>query len=72
MLIEIGIQRTEEVTPGVYRTELSHPDLQGTLFFFHSKGQEGLVLSNLDKSIPNKIKEIAALFKDLTSTKEKV
>lgn len=55
----LDISEPEEVSPGVYRTTLSHPKLEGALHFVHSKaGGRDEFLAALDENIVGQIFDV--------------
>lgn len=69
VLIEVDILDTEEISPGVFRTGLTNPKLEGELFFIHGINNKGITLSSIRESFLGDVTEIVSLIGDLTNGK---
>lgn len=61
--IELEVSEQEEAAPGVYRTYLKKPGLEGGLYFVHNKDSAGMVLESI--MVKKEPANVDALFSSL-------
>lgn len=64
LLLQVSISAPEEISPGVFRTSFTHPDLLGSLYLIHGKSRDR-VMKGLDQSLEGAVGNLVSLFKEL-------
>jgi hypothetical protein len=65
MKINVVINEPEDMGNGVYRTTVSHPLLEGEMFFTHSSRNRDLTLGAMENSLVDDVKEIMQQVQEL-------
>ena len=66
--INVLISEPVEVSPGVFKTFIMHPKLDGELSFVHGRNNRDQTLSVLQNSIVEDIKEIVEDIQNMVSS----
>ena len=65
MKINLSVSEPENVGEGMYKTKFTHPLLEGELWFFHGKNNQGVTLGAIQPSLADDISEVVTSFNDL-------
>ena len=68
MKINLNVGEAVRVTEGeneVYKTTITHPKLDGSLYFFHGKSNRGETLNSITNTLTDDIYEAIELVKQL-------
>jgi hypothetical protein len=69
MLVELEVSEPIEVGSGVFQTTLTHPSIEGELFFHHGKDRQPM-LEVINAGVVHEVKKIFELVKELRNVPE--
>lgn len=72
LLAELQIGTPEEVTTGVFKTALTHPLLEGELYFVHGRNSAQITLDAVNTGLVKEVKNLVALAGELANESKKV
>lgn len=65
MKLNLTVSDSIKVTDGVYRVELSHPKMEGTLWFYHGETNKENILESFQSNIVEDLTEIITAVQSL-------